>query len=111
MNSFSKQFVAIIKGNDAEALAAKTWRQAESALKMQIASLEGDLTRVEDAVEDAKEVLCTARVNGGKVINDRNVYVSNLIASKEALVKAEKALEAHIKTITFLKEEYSALKA
>ena len=28
LNSFAKQFVAIIKGDDAEAKAAKVWRQA-----------------------------------------------------------------------------------
>ena len=42
LNSFAKQFVAIIKGDDAEAKAAKVWRQAESAFKVQIAALGGD---------------------------------------------------------------------
>ena len=111
LNSFAKQFVAIIKGDDAEAKAAKVWRQCESAFKVQIAALKGDLIRKEDAVTDAQEALDSARINGGKSITDRDAYVGNLIASKERLTTAEKQLEAHQKTIAFLEEEYANLKA
>jgi hypothetical protein len=109
--SFIKEFVAAIKGDDAEMQAAKVWRQAESGLTMQIAALKGDLIRKEDAVTDAQEGLDSARINGGKQIVDRDVYVSNLISAKERLVQAEKQLEAHQKTIAFLEEEYASLKA
>jgi hypothetical protein len=109
--SFIKSFVAAIKGDDAEAQAAKVWRQAESGLTMHIASLKGDLIRKEDAVTDAQEALDSARINGGESITDRDQYVSNLISAKERLTRNEKELEAHQKTITFLEEEYSALKA
>ena len=109
--SFIKQFTAAITGDDAKALAAKTWRQVESGLTMQIAALKGDLIRKEDAVTDAQEALDTARINGGKSISDRDTYVSNLIAAKEALILAEKQLDAHKKTIAFLEEEYANLKA
>ena len=109
--SFIKGFVAAIKGDDAEAQAAKVWRQAESGLTMQIAALKGDLIRKEDAVTDAQEVLDSARINGGKSISDRDAYVAGLISSKERLTLAEKQLEAHQKTIAFLEEEYANLKA
>ena len=113
--SFIKGFVAAIKGDDAEAQAAKVWRQAESGLTMQIAALKGDLIRKEDAVTDAQEALDSARINGGinggKSITDRDAYVANLISSKERLTTAEKQLEAHQKTIAFLEEEYANLKA
>jgi hypothetical protein len=109
--SFIKGFVAAIKGDDAEAQAAKVWRQAESGLTMQIAALKGDLIRKEDAVTDAQENLDSARINSGKQITDRDGYVSNLISAKENLVRAEKQLEAHQKTIAFLEEEYANLKA
>ena len=109
--SFIKSFVAAIKGDDAEAQAAKVWRQAESGLTMHIASLKGDLIRKEDAVTDAQEALDSARINGGKPISDRDAYVGNLITSKEKLTLAEKQLEAHQKTIAFLEEEYANLKA
>jgi hypothetical protein len=109
--SFIKGFVAAITGDDAKVKAAKAWRLAESALTMQIAALKGDLIRKEDAVTDAQESLDSARINGGESITNREQYVSNLINAKERLVSAEKALEAHKKTIAFLEEEYANLKS
>ena len=55
MNSFVKQFVAAVKGDDVEVQAQKAWRSAESALKVQIAAREGDTISLEDAVNQAKE--------------------------------------------------------
>ena len=111
LNSFAKQFVAIIKGDDAEAKAAKVWRQAESAFKVQIAALGGDLIRKEDAVSQAEETLAKKLVNNGNEIADRDQYISNLIQAKENLRQAEKYLAAHKETIAFLEEQYSLLKA
>lgn len=111
MNAFMKEFVAIIKGDDAEAKAAKVWRQAESGLKVQIANLEGDIINKEDAVLQAEENLANARVNYGKEITDRRNYVQNLLNAQEKLDDVTSALEAHKETITFLKEQYDKLKA
>ena len=111
LNSFAKQFVAIIKGDDAEAKAAKVWRQAESAFKVQIAALGGDLIRKEDAVVQAEENLSKRLVNNGNEITDRDNYIANLISSKEALKTAEKQLVAHKETIAFLEEQYAKLQA
>ena len=111
LNSFAKQFVAIIKGDDAEAKAAKVWRQAESAFKVQIAALGGDLIRKEDTVTQAEEKLAKALVNNGCEIIDRDTYIANLISAQEALKQAEKQLQAHKDTIKFLEAQYSKLKA
>ena len=111
LNSFVKQFVAIIKGDDAEAKAAKVWRQAESAFKVQIAALGGDLIRKEDAVIQAEEKLAKALVNNGSEITDRDAYISNLISAQEALRQSQKQLIAHKDTIEFLEKQYAKLKA
>lgn len=109
INSFVKQFVAVIKGDDAEALAQKAWRQSQSALKTQIASLEGDIIKFEDSVTDAKEAQESARINGGKPITDRNYYVETLLDSKNTVTRTEKALKDHTAKIDFLKSELKAL--
>lgn len=111
LNSFVKEFVAIIKGDDAEVRGQKNWRKAESGLKVQIASLNGDLIAKEDKVTTAQENLDKARVNFGNDIDDRDSYISGLITYQERLVKAEKELKAHQDTITFLEGEYAKLKA
>lgn len=111
LNSFAKQFVAIIKGDDAEAKAAKVWRQAESAFKVQIAALGGDLIRKEDAVTQAEEKLAKALVNNGSEITDRDAYISDLILAQEFLRQSQKNLTAHKDTIEFLEKQYAKLKA
>lgn len=111
LNSFVKQFSAILKGDDNEAKALKVWRQCESAFKVQIAALGGDLIRKEDSVSQAEEKLAKVLVNGGNEINDRDQYIANLISAKEGLKVAEKQLAAHKETIAFLEEQYALLKA
>lgn len=111
LNAFVKEFVAIIKGDDAEAKAAKVWRQAESAFKVQIAALGGDLIRKEDAVTQAEEKLAKALVNNGNEITDRDAYIANLISAQEALRQSQKNLTAHKDTIEFLEKQYALLKA
>lgn len=111
MKSFVKEVVAIISGDNAEATGQKILRQADSALKTQIASLNGDTISLEDKVEDAKEALRLARVNNGKLITDRNEYVRNLLNTKNTLTDAEEALEIHLGRIAFLQEQYDSLDA
>ena len=111
MNSFVKQFIATVKGDTTEAQAQKSWRSAESALKTQIASKEGDTISFEDAVEVAKERLEMARINNGAPIEskDRALYISNLFSAKNALTDAQYDLEIHLEELNFLKEEYANL--
>lgn len=107
--SFVKQFVAAVKGDNVEVMAQKALRQADSALKTQIASLEGDTIAKEDLVTDAKERQMSARINHGAQITDRNSYVRNLLDAKNAVTNAEEGLKLHKEKIAFLKEELDSL--
>lgn len=109
MKSFVKQFIAIVNGDDAEALGQKTLRQADSAFNSHIPSLEGDKIDLETEVEKAKEKLDLARVNNGKAISDRRLYISNLIEAQNGVVAAQEALEAHTAKIEFLKAQQALL--
>lgn len=109
LNSFCKEFIAKVKGDDVEAQAEKVWRQANSALKSAISSMEGDLIEMEDDVTNAKEKLNDARINYGKAITNRNYYVDNLVSAEESVRIAQKKLDAHIGTIAFLKEQHESL--
>lgn len=113
---FVKQFVAILKGDDAEATAVKALRQVESALKTQIAALEGDTITKEDALEAAKEHEALALVNGGNLLDaksgyakDRTQYVQNLIDAANTTTRAQKDLDDHKKKIEFLKSKLDLL--
>lgn len=109
MASFVKECIALLKGDDAEAKAQKILRAADSAFKTQIASLTGDTIALEDKVEDAKESLRLARLNGGELISDRNAYIRNLLDAKNRLSDAEEALEAHNSKLEFLVETHGDL--
>lgn len=109
VKSFVKQFVATVKGDDAEAQAQKALRQADSALKSQIASLNGDTITFEDAVTTAKEKEELATVNNGNLITSRESYVQNLLNAKNNVTLAEEALKAHKAKIDFLEGKLKQL--
>lgn len=109
VKSFVKQFVAVVKGDDAEAKAQKVLRQADSALQSQIASLTGDTITLEDRLASAQEAQELARVNNGNAITSRESYVRNLLEAKNNVTLTEEALKAHKEKIEFLREELKAL--
>lgn len=107
--SFIKQFVAFIKGDDAEVMAQKALRQAKSAITAHIAIGNNETLAKEDAVEAAKELLEAARVNHGNLITDRDKYVIELLLAKNAVIEAEEELAAHLEKLAFLNEELEKL--
>jgi hypothetical protein len=109
LTTFVKEFLAIIKGDDAEAKAQKAYRSAMSALKTQISSLEGDTIKFEDDVEEAKSKFNLAKVNSGEPIVDRNKYVQNLLVAKRQLIDAEEALENHLEKIEVLRSTFEEI--
>ena len=113
MESYIKEVAALIKGDDADALAMKIWRKSVSAFKVQLAAMEGNLISKEDKVENAKEILKKALYNNGILIADDkgDVYVQNQIDAQNRVEQAEKELAAHKKTIAFLEAQYALLKA
>ena len=109
VKSFVKEFVAKVKGEDAEALGQKVLRHADSALKRQISSLDGDTITLEDNLEVAKENQKLALINNGQNLTDRDLYVRNLLKAKNNVTDAEEALKLHEETIAFLKSQLAAL--
>ena len=112
VKSYIEQFVAFVKGDDAAVIGAKVQRQANSAFKTQIHSLEGKLVILEDRVTNAEEELVKARLNYGEVLTEEQqegAYVENILRAQETILKAQKELKAHKETIAFLKEQNSLL--
>jgi len=111
MKSFVKQFAALVTGDSATVQAEKNFRRAESALKTQIAKLEGETITKEDALETAKEHATAVLVNNGKPITDqyRTDYVANLVDADNAVKSAQKELDEHKNMIKFLQGKLAEL--
>lgn len=111
VTSFVNQFLALVKGDSATVQAEKVFRQAQSALNVQISSLTGDTINFEDSLQEAQESLKKAMVNNGQSISDRAKYVSLLLEGKNRVTAAEEALESHKAKLAFLKDSLAALEA
>lgn len=111
VTSFVNQFLALVKGDSATVQAEKVFRQAQSALNVQISSLTGDTINFEDALQEAQESLKKAMVNNGQSISDRAKYVSLLLENKNRVISAEEDLESHKAKLAFLKDTLAALEA
>lgn len=105
IKSFVRQFIAAVKGESDEVQAEKVFRQAQSAFATTIAARTGDTIQLEDDVQAAQEQLELCRVNEGKLITDRTVYIKNLIVAKNNLIRAEEALKDHEADLEFLISE------
>lgn len=105
VNSFINQFVAIIKGDDAEASAQKVYRKADSCFKQKMANLEGLTVDKEIALQEAKEEAELAFLNYGKPVSEFNSasYYDKLIQCQNAITVAEANMESHQKEIEFCK--------
>ena len=111
INSFVKSFIAFVKGDDAEVLAQKVYRQAESALKTHIAVTEGDLISKEGVLESAKLDLESLRVNKGQLITDRDQFVQRLLTAHVVIKNAQDELDAYREKLSVLKDELANLTA
>jgi DNA repair exonuclease SbcCD ATPase subunit len=109
--TFIKQFVAMVKGDEAEAIAAKVQRKAIAALDSELANLKGELVDKEQALEDANENLSKAILNNGNEISDRKYYVQGLIKAKAQITEAQDSLEDLKHTISVLEGILTKVKA
>lgn len=108
--SFIAQFVALIKGEDAEAKAQKVWRQAESAFKTQISALEGKTLDLEEKIVEAHEAEELTILNRGEKINDRDDYITRVLEAGNRVLDAEEAMVAHKRKIDFLQKKLDQLR-
>lgn len=111
VKSFMSQLLAYLKGDDAQAKAERIYRKAKAALKSQLATLEAETLKKQDAVEAATEQLDLARMNHGALIEDYNRYVSNLVNAKNRLTEAEEDLKNHEAAVAFVQDEFDNLEA
>jgi hypothetical protein len=105
LSTFVASVVALLKGNDAEAIGLKIQRKAIAALTAQVAAKVCKTLTLEDDLENAEDNLKQVRVNNGALISNNDLYITGLLDAKYLLDSAKETLEAHKADIEFLENE------
>lgn len=100
VNSFMKQVVARLKGDDNEVVAQKVARKAMSAMEGQIAALKAQVVDDEQRVEDAQEALDNA-IYPTAVFSDNRAYCQRIADAQARLESAQETLKATQDSIDF----------
>lgn len=100
---FLERVVAIIKGDDPEAIGKKIQKRAKAALSAQIAAKEAHTLILEEQLENAKEAQERAVTNSGNLIDNNDSYVLDILRTIRDVVNAEEKLEDHLQDIETLK--------
>jgi DNA repair ATPase RecN len=100
VNSFVKQVVARLKGDDNEVVAQRVARKAMSAIEGQIAALKAQLVDDEQRVEDAQEMLDNA-IYPTAVFSDNRRYCQEIADAHTRLENSKESLKATQDSIEF----------
>jgi hypothetical protein len=100
VNSFVKQVVARLKGDDNEVVAQRVARKAMSAIEGQIAALKAQVVDDEQRVEDAQEYLDNM-IYPTSVFSDNRAYCQNIVNAHAQLENAQETLKATQDSIEF----------
>lgn len=100
---FVQQFVAFVKGDDAELTAIKVKKNALIALKSKISALDGTIFDKQNEIEDQKEKCEQAIINYGDSDFNRVKYCENLVKENTKLDVLKEELEGIVKAQEFFK--------
>ena len=100
VTNFVKTVVARLKGDDAEVLALKIERKANSALKGQLAALEAKVVDLENIVSDKEEALSNA-IYPSTLFTDNSAYISSIQRAQTSLDDAKANLQQVVESIEY----------
>lgn len=109
LNRIGRLILATISGDNAEATRLKIVNKGISAFTSQIAVKEATTLDLKEKIEDAKGAVDLALINNGKLIGEREEYLSKYIQATNDLKAAEHALKIHLEGIKKLKEGLAIL--
>lgn len=100
---FLERIIAVIKGDDPEAIGKKIQKRAIAAITAQIAAKEAHTLILEESLENAKEAQERAVINSGNLISDNDSYVLGILKASRDVSKAEQNLADLKEDIDYLK--------
>ncbi len=97
---FIQEVLAKLKGDGAEALAAKVGRKALSAFEGQIASLNSKKVDLENALEEAQEALDGATYPT-TVFSSNQSYIDSILRAQKQVDEAQENLDSTNKALDY----------
>lgn len=100
VTNFVKTVIARLKGDDAEILALKIERKANSALKGQLAALEAKVVDLENIVADKEDALQNT-IYPSTLFTDNSAYISSIQRAQASLDEAKENLQQVVDSIEY----------
>ena len=110
MSKFEEKFKTLITADKSEIEAKRSWNVVDSAFISQLAILNSDLISLKIEKQSAEDYLESAKLNSGKLVSDRTIYLQHLIDYKNKLSNIENQITELEETIKFLTEIHEELK-
>lgn len=110
MSKFEEKFKTLVTADKSEVEAKRSWSVVDSAFISQLAILNSDLIGLKIEKQNAEDYLEKAKLNSGKLVSDRTIYLQHLIDYKNKLSNIENQITELEETIKFLKETHEELK-
>lgn len=109
LSKFVKDVLAIIKGDDAEAIAQKIKSKGTAVITAQVSIKTATRIDLVEAKENAEANVKLALANNGNPISDGNQFIRNLFNAEQELEKATLALEKHDKEVEILERHLKVI--
>lgn len=100
VSNFVSQIISRLKGDDAEVIALKNERKADSALQSQIQALKSKLVDDESALDDAKESFENSIYPTDKITHNQS-YVDGIARHQKNVDNAQETLDSTKESIAY----------
>lgn len=112
ISTFVALTVALLKGDEAQAVAIKNQSKATSILENQLNSQKFELGELKEELAEIEEKANLSLINNGKVITsaDKENYIQGILNAEEAVLEVKARIEANEEITTILEAKLEIVK-
>ena len=112
ISTFVALTVALLKGDEAQAVAIKNQSKATSILENQLNSQKFELGELKEELAEIEEKANLSLINNGKVItsSDKENYIQGILNAEEAVLEVKARIEANEEITTILEAKLEIVK-
>lgn len=112
ISTFVALTVALLKGDEAQAVAIKNQSKATSILENQLNSQKFELGELKEELSEIEEKANLSLINNGKVITsaDKENYIQGILNAEEAVLEVKARIEANEEITSILEAKLEIVK-